>query len=68
MTQKGDPKDIPPGPFNYETTVPDFNDHHGFGHLYIIDANGRKIAALWGKPDEKLAMKDLILNARDEMP
>lgn len=24
-------------------------------HLYIIDANGRKIAALWGKAEEKQA-------------
>ena len=63
--QLGDPKNLPPGPFEYETTaIPIASKHHGMGHVYIVDANGRKIASLWGKPDEKLALKDLILKAR----
>jgi hypothetical protein len=28
---------------------------NGSFHLYVADADGRKIAALWGDPDEKLA-------------
>lgn len=39
----------------------------GGGHLYLIDANGRKIAALWGGADEKQANAELIvqlINAR----
>lgn len=66
MTQQGDQKNLPPGPFGYVTTA-DLNDHHGMGHLYIVDANDRKIASCWGKPDEKLAMKDLILAAREKV-
>lgn len=54
---------LPSGPFEYETTAP-LDGHHGKGHVYIVDANGRKIAVCWGKPDEKLAMKDMILKAR----
>lgn len=54
---------LPPGPWEYETTAP-FDGHHGKGHVYIVDANGRKIASCWGKPDEKLALKDLIIEAR----
>lgn len=40
---------------------------NGKAHLYIVDGNGRKIAALWGPQDEKLnngiAICDLINNA-----
>lgn len=57
---------LPPGPFGYETTAP-LDDHHGKGHVYIVDATGRKIAVCWGKPDEKLALKDLILDARNKV-
>ena len=32
-------------------------------HLYLVDANGRKIAAIWGKGDEKRATAELILTA-----
>jgi hypothetical protein len=56
-------RDLPPGPFLYETTA-DLDGHHGKGHVYIVDANGRKIGVLWGKPQEKMAMKDMILGAR----
>lgn len=55
---------LPPGPYEYMTTAA-LDDHHGVGHVYIVDANGRKIASIWGKPDEKLALKDLILKARE---
>ena len=54
---------LPPGPWEYETTAP-LDQHHGKGHVYIVDANGRKIAVVWGPPDTKLATKDLIINAR----
>ena len=66
MTEQfGDPKNLPPGPFGYETTAY-FKEHHGKGHVYITDANGRRIGVCWGKPDEKLAMKDMIIKARDK--
>lgn len=36
---------------------------NGQGHVYIVDAAGRKIAAIWGKSDEKLATAELIVAA-----
>lgn len=33
----------------------------GGGHVYLVDAGGRKIAALWGKAEEKKATADLII-------
>lgn len=33
----------------------------GGGHVYLTDANGRKIAAVWGKAEEKEATADLIV-------
>jgi hypothetical protein len=35
----------------------------GGGHIYLVDANGRKIAAIWGKGGEKEATADLIITA-----
>lgn len=35
----------------------------GGGHIYLIDANGRKIGAIWGKAEEKKATADVILRA-----
>ena len=35
---------------------------NGSYHIYLVDANGRKIAAIWGKQDEKLATAELILS------
>jgi hypothetical protein len=36
---------------------------HGKGFVYILDANGRRIAVLWGKIVEKIAMAELICDA-----
>jgi hypothetical protein len=33
----------------------------GGGHIYLVDATGRKIAAIWGKAEEKQATADLII-------
>ena len=52
--------DLPPGPFSYMVY-----GETGNGHMHIIDANGRKIAAVWGKPAEKIALAELIIKARD---
>lgn len=52
--------DLPPGPYQFETTAAP-GKHHGMGHVYIIDANGRRIASIWGKPGEKVALADLII-------
>lgn len=53
------PAHIPPLPWSYEqSSRPGAN---GAFHLYLVDANGRKIAAVWGKSDEKLAAAERIL-------
>jgi hypothetical protein len=53
---------LPQGPYEYMTTAA-LDDHHGYGHVYIIDASGRKIASIWGKPDEKMALVKMIVEA-----
>jgi hypothetical protein len=35
----------------------------GGGHIYLVDRDGRKIAAIWGKAEEKTATADLIIKA-----
>lgn len=35
----------------------------GRGHIYLLDADKRKIAAIWGKAEEKPATADLIISA-----
>jgi hypothetical protein len=36
---------------------------NGMGHVYIVDANHRKIAAVWCRADEKEATAVLIVEA-----
>lgn len=50
-----------PGPLGFVhsyTTVA-----NGGFHLYLVDSTGRKIAALWGGADEKLANAHLFSTA-----
>lgn len=58
---------LPPGPFEYMTTA-QLDGHHGMGHVYLVDANGRKVGVVWGKPDEKMAMVEMIIDARSKLP
>ena len=51
-----------PGPWNWEWVSAPAS---GGGHLYLIDSTGRKIAALWGKADEKEANACLSAAAPD---
>jgi hypothetical protein len=39
----------------------------GRGHIYILDASGRKIAAVWGKAGEKEHTADLIIDSVNEI-
>ena len=48
----------PPKPYKLETVTAPASG--GF-HLYVVDANGRKIAALWGKEEEKMAFGNEIV-------
>ena len=40
----------------------------GGGHIYILDANGRKIGVIWGKHPEKEATADLIVSSVNAQP
>jgi hypothetical protein len=54
---------LPPLPWSYQIVSAYGSGNVGF--IYIVDANGRKIASLWGKPQEKEAMAELICDASD---
>lgn len=56
---------LPPGPFALLVTARPVQ-HQGAGHVYIVDASGRKIASVWGTPDEKMALADMIITAREK--
>lgn len=60
------PKYLPQGPWIWTTTASP-GKHVGKGFVYILDANGRKIGTVWGKPDEKVAIADLIIEARSKI-
>jgi hypothetical protein len=55
---------LPPGPYSYMTTAK-AGDHDGKGVCHVLDGNGRKVAVLWGSPNEKLALAELIIDAMD---
>jgi hypothetical protein len=57
---------LPLGPFSYETTAAP-GEHDGKGHVYITDANGRKIASIWGSAKEKMELVTLIIEAREKV-
>lgn len=50
-----------PGPW----TLAERGKHgsHGIKNLYVLDANGRVIAAVWGKPGEREATAALMVAA-----
>ena len=52
-----------PGP--YDITGSAYITANGIGHVYIVDKNRRKIAAVWGSSQEKLATADLLAAAPD---
>lgn len=59
-----DPDDIAkaaPGPF--DTLEIGVHSASGGCHIYLTDKNGRKIAAIWGKADEKAYTAALIVAA-----
>lgn len=50
---------LPALPWNWVTA--DSPSGNGTFHAYLVDATGRKIAAIWGKGDEKQAMAEHIV-------
>ena len=59
-------KDLPPGPYTIET-VSAKGKPEGSGHVYVLDATGRKIASMWCKTAEKMALANMICDARDKI-
>lgn len=55
---------LPRGPFKYMTTAPR-GGHEGKGQVYLLDADGKKVATLWGSPDQKLAIAEFMIDTMD---
>jgi hypothetical protein len=55
------PPTLPPMPWDW--VCADFPTNNARAHIYLVDATGRKIAAIWGKDGEKELTADFILNA-----
>lgn len=55
---------LPPGPWGITTTAVE-GEHPGTGHVYINDAEGRKIMCIWGPKEQKIALADFIIRARE---
>jgi hypothetical protein len=53
-----DPHAPAPGPYNWESVTA----RHGSsdGHVYLVDAAGRKIGVVWGRTGEKCATAELL--------
>jgi hypothetical protein len=58
---------LPPFPWSYETRRSANTSHQGAGHVYLVDATGKRIASVWGHPDAKLAMVARVLDAVNPM-
>lgn len=61
MSNSSKPPAAAPRPWAYQFV----GAHRGAppGHLYLVDATGRKIAVIWGKAEEKAETAQLILDA-----
>jgi len=55
---------LPPAPWGWECNGP-AGSPMGSGFVYLLDANGRKIGTVWGRPAEKVALADMITAAPD---
>lgn len=53
---------LPALPWTYETNSY-VGKHPGSGNVYVVDANGRKIAAIYCAPEEKIALAEFICAA-----
>ena len=64
MPQQPDAPALPPGPWTWQTTAPP-DRPDGSGHVYLRDSTGRRIASIWGRPAEKVAIAEMITEARN---
>lgn len=53
--------DLPPFPWSLQTSRT--SDLNGQFHAYLVDANGKKFAALWGRGDRKRLLAEHILKS-----
>lgn len=64
MKDQFEPQDLPKGPYRYEMTALE-GEHHGSGHVYLVDADSKRLASIWGKKESKMALADLIIKASE---
>lgn len=56
---------LPAGPWSIIiTALP--TEHPGAGHVYIADANGKKIMSIWASAAQKMEIADFIVTAREK--
>jgi hypothetical protein len=55
---------LPPLPWTYLTNSL-VGKHPGSGQVYLVDANGRKIATIYCSPEEKIAVAEFICAASE---
>jgi hypothetical protein len=55
---------LPPLPWTYQTNSL-VGKHLGSGNVYLVDANGRKIAAIYCSPEEKIAVAEFICSVSE---
>jgi len=60
-----EPMSLPPLPWRIEE-VRTIGGKPFSGFVYLVDANGAKIAVLYGKPERKEALMDFIIRAADD--
>jgi hypothetical protein len=56
---------LPPLPWTYVTIGGPGDPGHG--HVYIVDANNRKIASIWGKAQEKIAFAEAVCDLSERL-
>jgi hypothetical protein len=56
-----------PAPLPYQIEISSTPSNNGHYHLYLIDANGRRIAAIWGREKEKMATAERLVDAANRL-
>lgn len=59
MTRAEVEKHLPPRPWSLQWS--ETFTANGLGHVYLVDATGKKIAALWGQEKVKEALGEWLL-------
>lgn len=59
-------KDLPPLPWTWQD-LGHADRPMGTGFVYLLDATGRKIGTLWGRPHEKVAIANMVVEASEKL-